>query len=152
MIVTYCDFLVNWDYTKFKRICKGYDSSIITFKNFHPSSFSGTLYCYLKTQNELIKKISEKKSFTKKPYLETAATGIHYFSSNKLFREYSQKTLDSKILKKRYKELYMSLPYIFLIKDKKTILNFEVKNFISLGTPKDYEEFISWREYFKYGE
>ena len=43
----------------------------------------------------------------------------------------------------------MSLPYIYLLKNNKTILNFEAENFISLGTPKDYEEFIAWRNYFK---
>jgi len=42
----------------------------------------------------------------------------------------------------------MSLPYINLLKEKKNILNFEVDNFICLGTPKDYEEFMSWKNYF----
>ena len=148
VIVTYCDFLVSWDYNKFKRICKGYDSSLITFRNFHPSSFSGTLYCYLKNSKNLVTKISEKKSFTNKPHEEPAATGIHYFSSNDLFRKYSEKVLKSKSLKKKYRELYMSLPYIYLLKDNKSVLNYEAENFISLGTPKDYEEFISWRNYF----
>ena len=149
VIVTYCDFLVTWNYNKFKRICKGYDSSLVTFKNFHPSSFSGTLYCYLKNKGSLITKISEKRSFTNKPQEEPAATGMHYFSSNKVFREYSEKALNSKVFKKKYREFYMSLPYIFLLKNNKTILNFEAENFISLGTPKDYEEFIAWRNYFK---
>ena len=50
---------------------------------------------------------------------------------------------------KKYKEIYVSLPYIYLLSEKTNILNFEVERFVSLGTPKDYEEFIHWLNFFK---
>ena len=53
------------------------------------------------------------------------------------------------IVEKRYKEIYVSLPYLFLIEEKKNILNFEVDKFISLGTPKDYNEYLNWENFFK---
>lgn len=149
VIISYCDFLVSWDYKKFKRICSGYDSSIVSFRGFHPSSFSGTLYCYLKTRDNLVTNIREKKSFTNKPYLEYAATGIHYFNTYSLFKNTAYKIMNSKRIKKKYKEYYVSLPYAEIIKEKKTVLNFPVENFISLGTPRDYEEFVYWKNYFK---
>ena len=69
VLIAYNDFLVDWDYKKFLRVAEGYDGSIVSFKGFHPSSFTGTLYCYLKSKNNLIKNLREKKSFTKKtPY------------------------------------------------------------------------------------
>ena len=39
---------------KFKREIYGYDGAIVSFKGFHPSSFTGTLYCYLKVKNKQI--------------------------------------------------------------------------------------------------
>ena len=99
-------------------------------------------------QNEIIN-LKEKKSFTNKPSEEFASAGSYYFKNFDLFQEYSLRALNSKKLKKKYNEIYASLPYLFLIKDKKRILNFEVENFISLGTPKDYYEFLDWQKFFQ---
>ena len=81
IIISYCDFLIDWDYKKFKREIYGYDGAIVSFKGFHPSSFTGTLYCYLKIKNKLITELREKKSFTTKPSNEFASTGIYYFKN-----------------------------------------------------------------------
>ena len=148
IIVSYCDFLINWNYKKFKREVFGYDYAITSFRGFHPSSFTGTLYCYLKVKNKEIKNLREKKSFTNKPHNEYASTGSYYFKSYDIMENYLNKALKSKEFKKKFKEIYMSLPYIFIIKENKPILNFEVDKFVSLGPPKDYKEFISWHSFF----
>ena len=116
IIISYCDFLIDWDYKKFKRQIYEYDYGITSFKGFHPSSFSGTLY-------------ADRDA--------------------KFFKEYAKKAINSKKFKKEYGEIYTSLPYTFLIKEKKEILNFEVNKFISLGTPKDYHEYLNWRNFFQ---
>lgn len=149
IILSYCDFLINWNYKKFKREIYEYDYGIISFKGFHPSSFSGTLYCYLKVKNNEIVGLREKKSFTKKPSDEFASVGSYFFKNFDLFKEYSLKALNSKKLIRQYHEIYASLPYLYLIKEKKNILNFEVDKFISLGTPKDYSEYLSWQNFFQ---
>ena len=149
VIISYCDFLLDWDYKKFKREIFEYDYGITSFKGFHPSSFSGTLYCYLKVKNNQVTDLREKKSFTKNTSEEFASTGSYYFKDFSLFKEYSLKALNSKFLNKTFKEIYVSLPYLFLIKEKKKILNFEVNKFISLGTPKDYFEYINWQNFFQ---
>lgn len=144
-IISYCDFLINWDYKKFKRDIYSFDGAIVNFKGFHPSSFTGTLYAYSKIKQNKIIKIREKNSFTSKPFNEFASAGIYYFKSYKLFNEYSKKL----IKKNKKKENYVSEVYNDLIKDNFKILNFECKNFISLGTPKDYEIYKYWISYFK---
>lgn len=149
IIISYCDFLIEWDYKKFKREIFDYDFAITSFRGFHPSSFSGTLYCYLKVKNNEIINLREKKSFTKKPNEEFASAGSYYFRDFDLFKEYSLKALESKKLNKEYKEIYASLPYLFLIEEKKKILNFEVNKFISLGTPRDYNEYLDWQKFFQ---
>jgi len=148
-IISYCDFLIDWDYKKFKREIYGYDGAIVSFKGFHPSSFTGTLYCYLKIKNNLVTDLSEKKSFTKKPSEEFASTGIYYFKNFSTFKKIGYKALKDKKMIEKHKEIYISLPYIYLLNEKINILNFEVERFVSLGTPKDYEEFIHWLNFFK---
>jgi|TARA_B100001964_G_C14146230_1_gene559828 NDP-sugar pyrophosphorylase family protein len=149
IIISYCDFLIDWDYKKFKREIYGYDGAIVSFRGFHPSSFTGTLYCYLKIKNRLVTELREKKSFTKKPSEEFASVGIYYFKNFSIFKKNGLKAIKDKQMIKKYKEMYVSLPYIYLLNKKIKILNFEVKRFISLGTPKDYEEFINWLNFFK---
>lgn len=151
VIISYNDFFINWDYNKFLRIAEGYDGSIVSFKGFHPSSFSGTLYCYLRSKNNLITHLREKKSFTKKPYNEPASVGIYYFDKYELFL----KSAENLKLKKNLNinnELYVSQTYLNLFKSQKNILDYRVENFISLGTPKDYEIFIYWKNYFEINE
>ena len=149
IIISYCDFLIDWDYKKFKREIYGYDGAIVSFKGFHPSSFTGTLYCYLKIKNKLITELREKKSFTTKPSNEFASTGIYYFKNFGIFKKNGYRALEDKKMVKKYKEIYVSLPYTYLLNEKTNILNFEVERFVSLGTPKDYEEFIHWLNFFK---
>ena len=149
LLFSYRDFLIDWDYKKFKRQIFEYDYGITSFKGFHPSSFSGTLYCYLKVKNNHIVNLKEKKSFTKKPSNEFASAGFCFFKNFDLFNEYAKKALNSKKFKKEYGEIYTSLPYTFLIEEKKKILNFEVSKFVSLGTPKDYHEYLNWQNFFQ---
>ena len=149
IIISYCDFLIDWDYKKFKREIYGYDGAIVSFRGFHPSSFTGTLYCYLKIKNKLITELREKKSFTTKPSNEFASTGIYYFKNFGIFKKNGYRALEDKKMVKKYKEIYVSLPYTYLLNEKTNILNFEVERFVSLGTPKDYEEFVHWLNFFK---
>ena len=149
VIISYCDFLIDWNYKKFKREIYGYDGAIVSFKGFHPSSFTGTLYCYLKIKDKLITELREKKSFTTQPSNEFASTGIYYFKNFSIFKKNGYRALKDKKMVKKYKEIYVSLPYTYLLNEKTNILNFEVERFVSLGTPKDYEEFIHWLNFFK---
>ena len=146
-IISYNDLLLDWDYKKFKRLSYGFDGSIVSFSGFQPSFFTGTLYCYLKIKNNKVIKLREKKSFTKKQHNEIASAGIYYFSNFDEFNDYSRKVMQ---LKNKYisNEVYISQIYTLMIKDNLNILNFEANNFISLGTPKDYKLFLSWKNFF----
>jgi NDP-sugar pyrophosphorylase family protein len=147
-IICYNDLLVDWDYKKFKRLCFSYDGGIVSFSGFQPSLFTGTLYCYLKTKNNEVVYLREKNSFTKNPASEIVSAGIYYFSNFDKFINYSEKLFKKK---KNYinNEIYVSQVYLPMLNDKKKILDFRVKNFISLGTPKDYRLFLSWKKYFE---
>jgi|TARA_B100001964_G_scaffold232953_1_gene289525 dTDP-glucose pyrophosphorylase len=145
IIISYCDFFVNWNYKKFIRATYNYDGLIPAFRGFHPSSYTGTLYAYLKiNKNKELLGVREKKSYTKNPVNEFASCGIYYFKSFKLYKKYT-----GKLLKKTKKESYISLVYNDMIKDDLKTGIFEVDNFICLGTPKDYRNYLHWSKYFK---
>ena len=145
VILTYCDFFVRWDYKRFLRNIYDLDGSIPVFKDFHPSSFSGTLYAYIKSdiKNNFIK-IREKSSFTKRPHEEYASCGIYYFKSYEIFSFFAKK-----LLSKIKGEAYVSLIYNYMQKSKLKTNIFEVEKFICLGTPFDYENYMFWQKYFK---
>ena len=52
IIISYCDFFVKWDYQRFLRNIYTIDGSIPVFRDFHPSSFTGTLYAYVKSSKK----------------------------------------------------------------------------------------------------
>ncbi len=149
VIVSYCDFLMEWNYKKFKREIINYDFGIVSFKGFHPSSFSGTLYCYLKVLNNEIINLREKKSFTKEPSTEYASTGSYFFKDFNILKYYTEKAFKNKFINSNFREIYVSLLYLLIIKDRYKVLNFEVEKFISIGTPRDYNQYINWLNFFK---
>ena len=77
IIISYCDFLVEWDYKHFLANLGEYDMVIPSFIGFHPSSFGVTNYAYtrINDKNELLE-LREKKSFTNQRHNEYANTGI----------------------------------------------------------------------------
>ncbi|MFH0936558.1 MAG: sugar phosphate nucleotidyltransferase [Candidatus Woesearchaeota archaeon] len=150
IIVNYCDFIQEWDYNKFCEILKEKNpaGAIVSFKGFHPSSLGDTLYAYMKVNDEgFVKDIKEKESFSKNKMDDYGSTGTYYFSNGKLFKEYVKKLIDNPA-NAINGEFYMSLPFKLMIQDSLKILNFEVKKFICLGTPRDYSLYKFWSEFF----
>ena len=145
IIISYCDFFVKWNYKNFLRNIYNLDGSMPVFRGFHPSSFSGTLYAYIKaTKNKNFLKIKEKESFTNKPQQEYASCGIYYFKSLELYKYFANKLLsDTK------GEAYVSLIYNYMKNEKLKINIYEVEKFICLGTPFDYMHYLFWYKYFK---
>lgn len=150
IIVNYCDFIQTWDYNDFIHQIheKKPDGAIISFKGFHPSSLGKTYYAYLKVDNNgYVIDLKEKESFSEDRTKDYASTGTYYFSSGKVLKKY----INQLVSNPKYAvngEFYMSLPYILMIKDGLKILNYEIDKFICLGTPRDYELFKFWSEFF----
>ena len=147
VIISYCDFLVEWDYDSFLSNVGEYDMVIPSFVGFHPSSFGVTTYAYskLNEKNELLE-LKEKESFTNQKHNEYANTGIYYFNTYNLFVN-SAKDFIKKNLKPS-EEAYISLISKKIIENKGSVLITKVNKFICLGTPFDYRVFNFWNQYF----
>ncbi len=146
VIVSYCDFFVEWDYLSFLRQVQGNDGCIVSFKGFHPASFGNTYYAYMRVKDGQMLELREKQSFTDNRFEEHASTGIYYFKNFKIFQKYGKEYLlkDNKILP----EAYVSLLYNDMVRDHLSIVVHEVDKFICLGTPDDYEQYQFWWKFF----
>lgn len=148
VIVTYCDFSVEWNYERFLREARHFDASLPTFKGFHPASFGDTFYAYIKETNNHFEELREKASFTDNRHEEHASTGIYYFRKWQYFKKYAEEVVEDKT--RELPEAYVSLTFNNMFRDGLSIGVFEVDNFICLGTPEDVEQYQFWYKYFKH--
>ena len=61
IIVSYCDFIVQWNYPLFLRHAYGKDGCVASFKGFHPASFGDTYYAYMKVEDDQMIELREKE-------------------------------------------------------------------------------------------
>jgi len=144
LLVHYCDFLTKFKVdTLIKNIHEG---KIVApyFRGFHPASLGTTNFAYLIIDSigEMIN-LQEKKPFTDNRIEEPASTGIYGFPSFKLFKELADNLFSNKS-KWQLKEAYTSLLLNEALAIGRRVICIEVKNFICLGTPRDYEEYLFW--------
>lgn len=147
IIISYCDFTVEWDYKLFLRSTYGYDASAPYFEGFQAASLGNTYYAYMKKNNNMMKKLSEKKPFTKNRINEPASTGVYYFKSFSYFKILTDKLLSNQ---KKFPndEVYVSLLLNEIVRMGGTVNMFKVDKFICFGTPEDYEQFNYWFSHF----
>jgi|APSaa5957512622_1039677.scaffolds.fasta_scaffold33635_1 NDP-sugar pyrophosphorylase family protein len=146
VIISYCDFFVEWDYDSFLRTAQGNDGCIVSFKGFHPASFGNTYYAYMRVKSGYMLELREKQSFTNDRFEEHASAGIYYFKNFKIFEKYAKNYFlkDEKVLP----EAYVSLLYNEMVEDNLLVGIYEADKFICLGTPDDYEQYRFWHKYF----
>ncbi len=147
LIISYCDFFVEWNYNEFINSVLDYDMVIPSFKGFHPASFGKTTYAYTKidVNNELIE-LKEKESFTNNRINEYANSGIYYFKSWETFESNAKNLIIEGY--GNLKEGYVSLLANIIKRKGGKVLITEIKKFICLGTPEDYNMYNFWSDLF----
>ena len=147
VIISYCDFLVEWNYKNFKRFCFGKKIVVPIFSGFHPASFGDTFYDYVKLNSDksTISKISIKKPLSKFRHKEPAVAGIYYFETFDIFKKYIKKFKISNTA--NGKEVYVSSIVNLLISEQKAYI-YQLNKFICLGTPRDYWQYKNFEKYF----
>ncbi len=147
-IITYCDFIVNWNYQQFVRQISGFDAAIPAFRGFHPASFGNTYYAYMRVDSDLnLLELREKQSFTDTRHEEFASAGIYYFSKWSIFRKYAEQLMQEGF--QGINEGYVSLLANLMVADEITVRVSEVERFICWGTPEDLEQYMFWSNYFR---
>ena len=146
-IVTYCDFFVEWNYKKFLEFISSTSpaGSIVSFKGLQPSSLGSTMFAYLRVFGNQVLQVREKASFTENRMSEFASTGIYYFANWKTYVN-AFKNLNNEL--PNTSERYVSLLFNYIRSAKLEVNHFEANKFVCLGTPEDYNEYLSWYNFF----
>lgn len=147
VLLTYCDFYVDWDYNRFRRHIHGADGAIVSFRGFQPASFGNTFYAYMRVAGDRMLELREKRSFSEDRASEPASAGIYYYRSWELFKCYARRLLEQK--DRELPEAYASLVYNDMVADGLYVVVHEARHFICLGTPEDYEQYQFWWGYFR---
>ncbi len=149
VLISYCDFLVDWNYKEFCNSLEDCDGAIPAFQGFQPASFGSTLYAYMQINKDgHLVELREKKNFTEKRHQEPASTGMYYFKKWSFFKHFYNQSVREGIFE-GYREHYVSLIYNQLVKENFIIKVPLVKKFICLGTPDDLDQYLNWHQYFR---
>ena len=145
VMVSYCDFTQNWNYSEFKQKVKDLEvaGAIPAYTGFHPHLLHKNLYGgILCDDNNMIIDYKEKHCFTEKPEDSHHSSGAYYFSTGKLLKKYTSEVIHHDI--NVGGEHYMSLLYYLFLRDNLPIYAPEVSHFMQWGTPEDLEEYEAW--------
>ena len=148
VIVSYCDFTIEWDYERFKRQALGHDVAVPYFKDFQAASLGNTQYAYMKLEGDQMIQLQEKESFTADRLSEPASCGIYYFKTFRYLLDLSNKLFESN-LSMPNNESYTSLLLNICKEHEGSVYAFKIDKFICLGTPEDYEQFLYWYSVFQ---
>ncbi len=143
--ISYSDINWNWNFNQIDRFIKNKKAVVFTHKGFHPDLEINTKsdFCSI-NQNKQINKISEKKLIFKDYRKNYLAIGCYYFYNYKLFENFFE--INKKSLKSRTKEYYLTSIVNFLIKNKIKVNVYNLRNFVHLGVPSQYENFLKWKK------
>ena len=149
LLISSCDYSLIFDEKKFSNLISHFDPDVViwSFKNYPDARLTPYAYAYLEVLNGMVKKISEKKPISNKPHLDHIAQGIFYFKSAKLFLKATNEMFKNK--KTINNEYYVGNSINELIKNKYTVLPFQVDQYICLGTPRDLDVYKFWYNIFK---
>lgn len=153
VIVSYCDFFVNWNYQDFKRemLETNCDGCVISYINFHPHLLGDDLYGSLLVNTINGKKFmthyKEKHCWTENKMDCHQSAGSYYFKKGKYVKQYFKEVME---MEEPYNgEFYVSQPYPLMHRDGLKVSVYEVDHFCQWGTPKDFEEYKFWSKVFR---
>ncbi len=145
IFISYSDINWNWNFKKVINFLRNKEICVFTHTDFHPHLETNEKSDFCKIKNDKIYKMSKKKPFLKDYKKDYLAIGCYFFKNKNYIDNYFSR-------KKKFHEKteYYLLSLInYLIKKKINVYNFNIKNFVHLGTPEQYEDFIKWRKEIK---
>lgn len=145
VMVSYCDFTQNWDYSAVKTELENRNivGAVPAYTGFHPHLLHKNLYGgMLVDDNNIMQDYREKYSFTENPENSHHSGGAYYFKSGALMKKLFNDVMEQNI--EVGGEHYVSLAYYLLDRDTQPVYVPTVTHFMQWGTPEDLEEFEAW--------
>jgi len=141
IFISYSDINWSWDIKTVLKYIQNQKVTVFTHKQFHPhlEVNSKSDFCLIK--NNQINRISEKKTFSNNYKNDYLAIGCYFFKNLQYINSYLKK---NNIFVNK-KEFYLVSLIRDIIKKKIKVTNFNIKNFVHLGTPSQYVDFLKWK-------
>ena len=148
VLISYCDYYMQWDYPAFKRevLARHCAGAIPCYTGFHPNLIpQKNVYasCKVDTDSHLLE-IREKHSFEADKTKSLHSPGMYYFQSAALVGHYFNQMMASAdwALNGEY---YVSLVYNLMVQDQLSIwVPANVPKFCQWGTPEDLQDYLFW--------
>lgn len=142
VIVSYCDYGMQWDYQDFKEFIKetNADAAIPCYTGYHPHlQDENNVYACTKTvsQNDnTIYRVFEKYKSNDR-FNENWSAGLYYFSKLEIMiYAFNEMVLNEDSLNSEY---YVSLAYNYIVDSYNVQSYNKITKFYQFGTPKDFE-------------
>ena len=145
IFISYSDINWNWNFREVTSYLKNKDVCVFTHTGFHPHLEANNKSDFCKINKNYIIKMSQKRKFLKDYKKDHLAIGCYFFK-NKRFINYYFKEVNKFNKKKEY---YLLSIINHLIQKNIKVSKFNVCNFVHLGIPEQYEDFINWRNEIK---
>nr|WP_246739713.1 glycosyltransferase family 2 protein [Martelella sp. HB161492] len=149
VLVSYCDFYMQWDYKGFKDDLRrgNYAGAIPCYTGFHPHLLPAkNLYASCRVNADgLLEEIREKYSFEKDKTKALHSPGVYYFGSGRIMKDYCNKLMQADDALNG--EYYVSMVYNHLVRDGLAVaVPANVQHFCQWGTPEDLNEYLYWQD------
>lgn len=143
--VQYCDTFQPWDIDEMKGIVERntMDAAVIVTDEKCPSVFDGTLYGRVKVIGNRVIDIMEKAPAE---YSDFLGCGTFYFKDGETLLRYINIQDQNKDKYYLNGESYINCTIKAMLDDCSTIMAINVKNYLNLGVPRDYEEYMYWQK------
>ena len=149
LFICYSDINWKWNYNKTLKKLKKKNAVIFTHKGFHPhlELDNKSDFC-IENNISVIKSIKQKKPHTLDYKKELLAIGCYYFRNIKLIKNCFKSINFFK--NNKFKGEFYLVSLIKTLLKMNIVINYEnVKSFVHLGTPDQYEDFIYWKRIFE---
>ena len=143
--ISYSDINWNWNFNNVKKFIANKKITIFSHMGFHPHLELDKRSDFFSTnKRKKVNKVSEKKLIKKNYIKNNLAIGCYYFKKFHFFKKF----FDSSDFKKqvRKKDIYIINLLNYCIKKKIEIDFYNLKNFVHLGLPNQFEDFIHWKK------
>lgn len=146
-LVHSCDHILKYNFSEFDKISKNNDVIIFVtkLKSKIIKNYNSFAYCKI-NENNLVSKIVEKKTISKKPQNDFAVVGTFWFKN--LSDCFLSQDIALKKKSKVNEEYYVGNNINHLIKLGKKVKVLEVETWINLGDIFSYTEYIYWKNFF----
>ena len=144
IFISYSDINWKWDFEKVLNYIKKKDSVVFSHKGYHPHLEVNSNCDFLMNRKNLIIKLKKKKVIGNDYKKNLLAVGCYYFKKFSQIDDY----LDNFRFNSVKEEYYLIDLLKIYLKEKIKIYHYNIKKFVHLGTPEQYEDYLNWYNFF----